>query len=1644
MVYNISLFSSSVGNYPDELPLLSLPTHLQSLGLHEHLQRAALPLLGSAMLYPILDAAKEWLDSHPLSAGVQQVATPPPITDTPGKVNKPVCKFFVQGKCRFGDHCSSLHPGTPTKADSPTKPGSHIKSPKKADAWAASKTNPHKASSGPSLSGQNGGPSKLKPVAQEKSETASEDGNAGEKKTRMRTATEVISRILWDNDLPTKEFTIGYLDRFIGIQEKPFDDFSWEDISTVGPNVLAIPKHRIQYFMFRDQIVWDKRTQSDDFFGSRGGKTIQEIVAKYHTEPAASIEAMETADASDQVGEVGLLEEDSDDDDNGLSTGGKQIVATQARPNHFLCLHITDEHVKSYVQEIQRTVTRLTPQLSAGFIPPTGLHVTLCMVRLADREIDLAKQVLKGCQKQFTCLLPRCVKLVFNGVDNFRQRLIYVKVEPNPALAKFVNYVMEQFNLAGIKTPGNHEEFTPHMTIIKLSRPLAKELHITQLNPAWYQPYANALVGSQNIDAVHLCAMRGPKQDDGFYLRHCSLSNTLLGLSEHVPTLVKLRVSQLKEKGYVMDHEQEQFLLDLQEAVQLRDDVKFEALLGELLRWNEEADTLESSKSTTDVVIMRGLPGSGKSFLAHACKEVAGDSNGERTDEVAAVISADDFFTHDGMYKFEPTLAFKAHLDCHLRFLQALVSGKELVIIDNTNSRKWEYHTYRYLSEVLGLNFRVFEIPCLSVNTVGIYCSQNSHSVPLSAALWMYQRWEHDEGAVLVPPKMTFQFSRSRQLHSEFSLRSLYQPMFTSPPDNPSSLVAVYVGVFLTLDSQWQLCTAFLPTHQRIHASHVTLAFDPSSEQLRMAPIGKKVKVRVAGIADNEHIQVVVVELPQRLAIQNKAAHVTISTDGCSPKAANSLLENQVAQKCQSIVLEGVVGVLVREATEEEKHGIDPIREKLFTLDQYRITSRQEVQGIASRIINCDKPKEVEGLKLAVQDVPREVGILVGEIKVTQLYIFDFDGTLFNPPGPVEGRRLFEKSTRKKWPHKGWLSWPESLLPPVRIFPGPALPDFHYHLHRGGSYTVVLTGRVERTKPAILKVLEDARVYPERVICKPDSADESTSSFKVRIVRQLLQEFPDVTLVKFWDDLPENLSAIQWLARDQERELQLEAIDATKMATTPTNKHGKKATIHAPQERAIAPGNHQSVLEEQLAINGLLPTLEYQVAAQEGISFVATQFSQLLDYSGLPTKLVYPFGSFPLGRVSDIDLCVIAPGSHTNIEWVEALAAQLQSCGVRYVHVGHSSRCPRLKVMLEFPDTPAIEFDIVIAVIHDKDFFSSVADSQISASAVAEMRKSGDSVSKAALQGPLFLEKVKQIVKDILPLPQFGAVVEMTAWLLSAKREKGNAYHCMRTFHLVRLLADCLQSRSSDLGQRFCCDDVFRLFITHVARLPASKFAALFGEFVPEDYIPRIMAVFAEACAILAQEGHPSHHCYEQLLWRPDFPQESHTQVEIKITGNNNLLMWQAKAIVEARLPSYIRQLVGRGLNVIPDGNTSCSNRFCFSVLSLKSSRETLQHVLRPFWNELEDCRKKGGVNVHLTFGQPTEASSKSGSYDEKSPPFLDQVSSFVSSDQRELHLPPTLSSHERMLVHEAAERLGLLHKTVGSGRDRHLVVKKN
>ncbi|XP_036618851.1 NEDD4-binding protein 2 isoform X2 [Trichosurus vulpecula] len=90
------------------------------------------------------------------------------------------------------------------------------------------------------------------------------------------------------------------------------------------------------------------------------------------------------------------------------------------------------------------------------------------------------------------------------------------------------------------------------------------------------------------------------------------------------------------------------------------------------------------------LVLLRGLPGSGKSFLARKLLEE--NRNG-------IILSSDDFFYKNGQYKFDGNLLGEAHEWNQKRAKEALEKKISPVIIDNTNLQAWEMKPYIILSQ---------------------------------------------------------------------------------------------------------------------------------------------------------------------------------------------------------------------------------------------------------------------------------------------------------------------------------------------------------------------------------------------------------------------------------------------------------------------------------------------------------------------------------------------------------------------------------------------------------------------------------------------------------------------------------------------------------------------------------------------------------------------------------------------------------------------------------------------------------------------------------------------------------------------------------------------------------------------------------
>ena len=123
-----------------------------------------------------------------------------------------------------------------------------------------------------------------------------------------------------------------------------------------------------------------------------------------------------------------------------------------------------------------------------------------------------------------------------------------------------------------------------------------------------------------------------------------------------------------------------------------------------------------------DLILLRGLPGSGKTTLGYGFGVVP--------------LSADDYF-HDeeGNYDFNARDLPKAHKWCRIRTEHQMEDGVEKIVVANTFTQEWEFKEYYELANQYG--YRVHSL--IVENRHG---SKDIHNVPAEKIVAMRERFD--------------------------------------------------------------------------------------------------------------------------------------------------------------------------------------------------------------------------------------------------------------------------------------------------------------------------------------------------------------------------------------------------------------------------------------------------------------------------------------------------------------------------------------------------------------------------------------------------------------------------------------------------------------------------------------------------------------------------------------------------------------------------------------------------------------------------------------------------------------------------------------------------------------------------------------
>lgn len=128
------------------------------------------------------------------------------------------------------------------------------------------------------------------------------------------------------------------------------------------------------------------------------------------------------------------------------------------------------------------------------------------------------------------------------------------------------------------------------------------------------------------------------------------------------------------------------------------------------------------------VLILRGVPGSGKSTYARAAikAQVPGGRSG-------MILSADSYFERDGVYRFDASELGEAHGQCQRNYLYEVTGAvgnprqfSHMVVVDNTNINALDMAMYVEAAVALGHELVIVTLRC----DPHLAWKRNIHGVP--------------------------------------------------------------------------------------------------------------------------------------------------------------------------------------------------------------------------------------------------------------------------------------------------------------------------------------------------------------------------------------------------------------------------------------------------------------------------------------------------------------------------------------------------------------------------------------------------------------------------------------------------------------------------------------------------------------------------------------------------------------------------------------------------------------------------------------------------------------------------------------------------------------------------------------------------
>lgn len=257
---------------------------------------------------------------------------------------------------------------------------------------------------------------------------------------------------------------------------------------------LAIPKHRINYFKYKNEIIWNKINRLDNVFGSTGSNiTVHDVIKRLENEKFTP---------------------DESNEEQTYKCGRARISKTNSQPNYFISIPIDNTNLKDSLFKLTCDLLDSNEKIENYLVPSTSYHLTLCTLRIdTDFEMKKVKDILDRVFKSEAAFKNFPISLKFQEICEFYNKVLYVRsdnAEQNEKLESLKNLILKEFTDASINTAGNYFDFVPHLTIFKLAKntnSFGTDTVTSLVDKSIWDGYKEFDFGAQQINEFQLCKM---------------------------------------------------------------------------------------------------------------------------------------------------------------------------------------------------------------------------------------------------------------------------------------------------------------------------------------------------------------------------------------------------------------------------------------------------------------------------------------------------------------------------------------------------------------------------------------------------------------------------------------------------------------------------------------------------------------------------------------------------------------------------------------------------------------------------------------------------------------------------------------------------------------------------------------------------------------------------------------------------------------------------------------------------------------------------------------------------------------------------------------------------------------------------------